>query len=722
MSNTTTIITSKLTNAQKIESYVKSLPAIPDSNFTPDVIIKWDKTKSCTNEWGEKKVQKTPVWYFPKTGELKVMKTLPWGYKNSYLFDDIKDATTLWYSNEKTSVITPNKFIFSYYGKYHKEIDAFEIAQIEMVGGRGKEGESRIWEYTDINHKRYFLFSNGEAVKGFSYLEKDGKFYNKSLKHWLQSEIAQNIHNRYFDKQALIFLRTKFKEEYSNRETYWLPCRVSQWYGKIAPRPVKVGSAKENLLQSLNLPEYNSDYLQNLLKNNEFGAICVSYQDGVLVRHYRKSGLNHKYTEDYRFFFSEKEEFILKSSLNRWVNCSNNNCYACCSPDLIINVEVLKTIKRIDRIFNVWMSEDFIKSHLFQNLTTLLKHPIVEKVYKAGYIGLAEKLISAPTTTLKDFFDTTSKKTGSIYSNLGMNKVQLNILEETLRNNNPLPRMKFLKILGGEDVIHWDETKSRKYFKFASLANNSFTGLIFWVNDFNIPTYLGGYNTRNHTITEEELKKVQKVVNLQAKNPNIDIVQLFKDTVFSMCSSVREILPNMNPYNARTFRDLNWMHEQYIEIGNTKKWEKTINPEKWEKLNQKRIELYEKIGDDFKIIVPRKPAEIVNEGAMLNHCVGGYVDSVASGYKTILFLRKTSAPEQPFYTIEVTEGRVVQIHGNHNRWLGNNPEAIQFVIDWLKETKITCSSNILFNLGQGYAGSNNRLDSYNYQLNKFVIE
>ena len=708
-------------NYKAIAAYIKSLPAVPDAQFTPDVILKWDKIKTYTNEWGEKIKQKTPVFYYPKQGKLEIMPSLPNLYKNNYLFDSLPNAGNIWYTPNKTSVTTPASWIQSYYGKYHKAIDAFEIAQIEMQGGRGKDGESRIWQYSDINYDRYFLFSNGEAVKGFTYLEKDGKYYNKFLKHWLQSDIAQNIYNRYFDKQALIFFETKFKDEYSGRETYWMPCRVSTWYGKIAPRPSKPNSPKENLIKSLDLPVYDDNYLLYILKNSERGTICAPYQDGVVARYYTQSRITHHYQETYRFFFNEKEEFILKNVLNKWNPCSTNNCYASCSISESVNLEVLKTIKRINRIYNMWTTEDFSVNTPFQNLVSLLKHPIIEKTYKAGYLGLAKKLVHSPNTTLKEIFDTTSKKTGSIYSNLGMNKIQLNLLEEILRRNNRLPRAIFLKELGGDDLIHWDETKSRKYFTFASLCSNSFTGLIFWTDGRNIPVYYGGYGTRNHIITEEEKKKVQKVINLQAKNPSVDIVQLFKDTVFSMCSSVKEILPNMNPYEARTFRDLNWMHEQYIEIGNTKKWDRMINPEKWEKLNQKRIEIYEKIGDDFKIIVPRKPVEIVNEGAMLNHCVGGYVDSVASGVKTILFLRKNSESDKSFYTIEVTDSRVVQIHGNHNRWLGNNPEAIQFVIDWLEETKTTCAYNILFNLGQGYCGSQENLSSDGYHLNSYVI-
>lgn len=52
-------------NFEKAIAYVKSLPAVPDSNLTPDVIIKWDKTKSFRTEWEGKIVEKSPVFYCP---------------------------------------------------------------------------------------------------------------------------------------------------------------------------------------------------------------------------------------------------------------------------------------------------------------------------------------------------------------------------------------------------------------------------------------------------------------------------------------------------------------------------------------------------------------------------------------------------------------------------------------------------------------------------------
>lgn len=710
-------------NFEKAIKYVKSLPTVPDSNFTPVIIIKWDKTKTFHTEYGGKIVEKSPVFYYPKTEKVEFLERAPANYKHDYLFDNCGDMRFPYKTNKKISVTSAKKEIFSYYGKYHKEIDALEIASVVMKGNRAKDGEKRTWEYTDINNERYFLFRNGEVIKGFSYLQKDGKFYDKTLRHWLQSGLPQNIHNRYFDEQALAFFGFEAVEEWIEERLFWIPFRVGNWYEKVAERPVKENSVKKTLMESKELADFSNEYLFNLFKNSDNGVVCVPYKDGVLIRYYTSSKyLPQKllYIEKYRFFFNEKEEFILKKSSDKWISCAANNCYQSCTAEHIVNFSELRKVKRIDRCVDTLLNNELLnKDNFIINLIYTLKYPIVEKLGKAGYKYLISKMIWSPTTLLRDKFETTPKKTGTLYENLGVNKIQLKILEQ-LRDpyKNTLPSIKFIKQIGGDDVIHWDEKKSRKIFKFASKAVD-WSGLALRENSLGIPDYFR-WNMKGFTPTDQNRKNIKNLINLQDKNPDVDVIRLFRDTVYTMCDRVREILPNMNPFEAKTLRELQWMHSQYTDIANAQRYNGLKKDGRWDKFNKKRIEKYEKIGDEFEIIVPREPKDIINEGANLNHCVGSYLESVASGYKTILFLRKVSEPDKSFYTIEVGNSNIIQIHGNHNKWLGNNPEAIQFVIDWLKDVQIYCSLRILFNLGQGYSGSTNNLDHSNYKLNKFV--
>ena len=711
-------------NFEKAIAYVKSLPVTPDSNLTPVVIIKWDKTKTFRTEYGGKIVEKSPVFYYPKTGKVEFLERAPVNYKHDYLFDNCGDMRLPYKSNKKISVTSAKKEIFSYYGKYHKEIDALEIASVVMKGNRAKDGEKRTWEYTDINNERYFLFKNGEAIKGFSYLQKDGKFYDKTLRHWLQSDLRQNIHNRYFDGQALAFFGFKATEEWLTEEIFWIPYRVGYWYKKVAERPVKENSVKKALMESEELVDFSNEYLFSLFKVSDSGVVCVPYKDGVLIRYYTSSKyLPQKlsYKEKYRFFFNEKEEFILKKSSDKWVSCAANNCYQSCSAEHIVNFNELRKVKRIDRCVDVLLNNEFLnKDSFIINLIYTLKYPIVEKLGKAGYKYLMSKMIWSPATLLRDKFETTPKKTGTLYENLGMNKIQLKILEQ-FRDpyKNTFPSIKFIKQIGGDDVIHWDEKKSRKIFKFASQAG-TWSGLALRENYLGAPDCVR-YARKNFVPTDQDRKNLKNLINIQYKNPVINVVEMFRDTVRTMCYRVHEILPNMNPFEAKTLRDLQWMHDQYTNIANAQRYNNLKKDGQWDKFNKKRIEKYEKIGDEFEIIVPREPGDIINEGASLSHCVGSYLESVASGYTTILFLRKISDPDKSFYTIEVNDSRIVQIHGNHNRWLGNNPEAIQFVINWLKDVQVRCSLRILFNLGQGYSGSNDNLDHSSYKLNEFVM-
>lgn len=69
----------------------------------------------------------------------------------------------------------------------------------------------------------------------------------------------------------------------------------------------------------------------------------------------------------------------------------------------------------------------------------------------------------------------------------------------------------------------------------------------------------------------------------------------------------------------------------------------------------------------FLIRQPENLGEIIREGKMLHHCVGGYAERHAQGVLHILFIRKADAPEKPFYTMEVsTGGNIVQVRGLRN--------------------------------------------------------
>lgn len=85
---------------------------------------------------------------------------------------------------------------------------------------------------------------------------------------------------------------------------------------------------------------------------------------------------------------------------------------------------------------------------------------------------------------------------------------------------------------------------------------------------------------------------------------------------------------------------------------------------------------------DMMIVVPRSMQEIIDEGAALKHCVGGYAERHAKVQTTILFLRRVSEPGTPYFTIEIDKEfrskkpYIRQCHGFRND-IGGKPQTVR---------------------------------------------
>lgn len=64
---------------------------------------------------------------------------------------------------------------------------------------------------------------------------------------------------------------------------------------------------------------------------------------------------------------------------------------------------------------------------------------------------------------------------------------------------------------------------------------------------------------------------------------------------------------------------------------------------------------------------PDKGEDITCEGQAMHHCVGGYVGNVSEGKTVILFIRKIKKPDKPYVTMEVSNGKVVQVRAFANK-------------------------------------------------------
>ena len=112
-------------------------------------------------------------------------------------------------------------------------------------------------------------------------------------------------------------------------------------------------------------------------------------------------------------------------------------------------------------------------------------------------------------------------------------------------------------------------------------------------------------------------------------------------------------------------RDFHEAHERYSmrirAIGNA---------EKDKQIAARYDELDNQFGFEFGGLILR-PArdceEVIREGQVLHHCVGGYVDRYAEGRTIICVLRRSVEPDTPWRTVEIAPtGYVVQDRGYRN--------------------------------------------------------
>lgn len=85
---------------------------------------------------------------------------------------------------------------------------------------------------------------------------------------------------------------------------------------------------------------------------------------------------------------------------------------------------------------------------------------------------------------------------------------------------------------------------------------------------------------------------------------------------------------------------------------------------------------------EYQIVIPKGVNDIIEEGKILSHCVGGYAERHMKGKTTILFMRKCNAPAERLVTIEVKGNRICQNYGFHDRKV--SPAEQKFINTWIQ--------------------------------------
>lgn len=110
-------------------------------------------------------------------------------------------------------------------------------------------------------------------------------------------------------------------------------------------------------------------------------------------------------------------------------------------------------------------------------------------------------------------------------------------------------------------------------------------------------------------------------------------------------------------------------------------------------------EIYQYEDELFSVRPAKDAAEIIMEGKVLHHCVGGdnYLRSHARGSSTILFLRPVAEKRVPFVTIEIKGFEIVQWYGANNKKTAMKKEIEKWLNKYLRGLK---SGELKKNLGE----------------------
>lgn len=120
-----------------------------------------------------------------------------------------------------------------------------------------------------------------------------------------------------------------------------------------------------------------------------------------------------------------------------------------------------------------------------------------------------------------------------------------------------------------------------------------------------------------------------------------------------------------------TPKDLTKAHDNAVKLYNE------LEIEIKEKQNQKRLTQLKRLETtigDYAFVAPKDLNELIVEGKVLRHCVGGsgYVEGHRKGETTIIFVRHKDSPNEPYYTMEYKNKKISQLRGKLNSLADND--------------------------------------------------
>lgn len=214
-------------------------------------------------------------------------------------------------------------------------------------------------------------------------------------------------------------------------------------------------------------------------------------------------------------------------------------------------------------------------------------------------------------------------------------------------------------------IQKWDREQWREYHE--TMQNNP--GM-----DWNRYLILSRFYGRNILIPAKIGEKPEKVkMYLQKQSISGSEVQLLVDArrmarnIYNRELTEEELWPS----------DLRRVHDRLVEMQRAMQREAdaAVYAEGFREVKEEYGSL-EWTDGELAIFLPMNNGELIREGDVLRHCVGGYGKRHISRKDVIWFVRKYRRPERSYYTLDINmvEGREVQLHGYGNERHGEHKQ------------------------------------------------
>lgn len=283
-------------------------------------------------------------------------------------------------------------------------------------------------------------------------------------------------------------------------------------------------------------------------------------------------------------------------------------------------------------------------------LMAYANNPALEMYEKMGMRKLAGRLCQK-----ESIYGPVNRRKNTVSGQLRLKKKEnINKLVKEAGDANLLELLQYEEKMGFSWKIEWER-------KIAGIWDKDNSGRI---------THLLGYMSMQQLINRVEKYEVQLYSKPrgyrefeQALKKYDDYLKMREELGYDMTNEVF-LYP----------KDLQKKHQEMVKETNERRDELTIkrkNKEfsdianRYEALCRK----YQTAAGGYVIRPARSAGEIIMEGRILHHCVGGdnYLSRHNAGKSTILFLRKSKKPEEPYITIEISGTRIVQWYGAHDK-------------------------------------------------------